>query len=97
MTTLTLALVTRGALHGALHHTAAAAADLEHAIAIFPKLQTESGHLAAAQLALAELLWDTDRARASAALDEASSKFTTASDDWATSREEARTWRGRHR
>ncbi len=83
----------RGHLRVALGQRDAGIADLERAIASFQKITVDPGHLAAAQWGLAQALWDKDRARAQAMIEDALKTFEHASPTWATLHAEAKVWR----
>ena len=90
------AYLQRGQLREAAGKRADAIADIDRAIAIFSQLQLDAGHLAAAQMLLADLLWERDRSRAKALSAEAMQGFTRASASWDDIELEAVAWMKTH-
>jgi hypothetical protein len=90
--------VARGTLHAALGHRALAIADLEAAVAAFSRDANtlDRGHLAAAEIALADAICPDDRTRARALAKASLAHFEHASAQWARTRAEANRWLASH-
>jgi serine/threonine protein kinase/tetratricopeptide (TPR) repeat protein len=86
------AYLQRGELRGLARRTVHATHDLEKAIAIFEKLQIDSGHLGGAKFVLAQVLWPADKARAKRLASEAIDHMSKGSATWAPQVAEARAW-----
>ncbi|MFN0247011.1 MAG: protein kinase domain-containing protein [Kofleriaceae bacterium] len=86
------AYLLRGELRGLARRTAEATSDFEKSIAIFEKLQLDPGHLGGAKLALAQILWPADKARAKALATDAIELLSKGSASWAPLVADARAW-----
>ena len=86
------ALVQRGFMRHLVGRTREGVADLERAIRAFEQQQLDPGHLGGAKWALGQVLWASDRARATVLIEEAIALFARGSQTWASSKADAETW-----